>query len=73
VTTLTNDDVTAIASSPNIKTVKNISPELSRRAQISTGGNNTNTQVIGVTAVYPEVHKVTVTSGNFISQGDVEG
>ncbi len=71
-TTLTNEDATAIANSSQVTTVKNVSPEFSRRTQITTGGSNTNTQVIGVTAVYPEVHKVTISSGNFISQRDLD-
>jgi putative ABC transport system permease protein len=72
-TTLTNSDAEAISTSPQITTIKNVSPELSRRTQITTGGNNTNTQVIGVTSVYPEVHKVTMSLGSFISQRDVDG
>lgn len=72
-TTLTNDDAAAISSSIQITTVKNVSPEVSRRTQVTTGNANTNTQVIGVTAVYPQVHKITVSSGSFISQKDVDG
>lgn len=72
-TTLTNDDATVISSSPQITTVKNVSPELSRRSQVTTGSNNTNTQVIGVTEVYPDVHKATISLGRFISQADVDG
>jgi len=71
-TTLTNENASDISSSIQITTVKSVSPEFSRRAQITTGGQNTNTQVVGVTAAYPEVHKVTTSSGNFISQQDVE-
>lgn len=71
-TTLTNEDAAAIASSPNITTILNVSPELSRRTQVTTGGNNTNTQVIGVVPIYADVHKITLTSGNFISQQDVD-
>ncbi len=73
VTTLTSADATAIATSPQITTIKNVSPEFSRRTQITTGGSNTNTQVIGVTGVYPEVHKITIASGNFISERDTLG
>lgn len=71
-TTLTNEDATAINSSSQITTVKNVSPEFSRRAQITTGANNTNTQIIGATPTYPEVHKVILSAGNFISARDVE-
>lgn len=72
-TTLTNDDAKAIQTSGEISTIQNVSPELSRRVQITTGGSNTNTQVVGVTPVYAAVHKVTVVSGNFIGQRDVDG
>ena len=72
-TTLTNEDATAIATSPTITNIKSVSPELQRRTQVTTGGNNTNTQVVGVVPVYADVHKVAVTSGTFISQQDVDG
>lgn len=71
-TTLTNEDAAAIASSAQITTIQNVSPELSRRAQVIAGGNNTNTQIIGSTPAYPIVHKVTIDSGSFISQRDVD-
>lgn len=70
-TTLTNDDATAIKTSGDITTIQNVSPEFSRRTQVTTGGSNTNTQVIGVTPVYTDVHKVTVSDGTFISDRDV--
>jgi putative ABC transport system permease protein len=72
-TTLTNEDAAAIANSPQITTVKTVSPELSRRTQLTTGKSNTNTQVIGATSAYTDVHKVVVASGTFISQRDVDG
>ncbi|MBI2617286.1 ABC transporter permease [Candidatus Gottesmanbacteria bacterium] len=72
VTTLTNEDAQAIAESPQITTIKNVSPEFSRRIQVTTGGNNTNTQVIGVVPVYSQVHKITLTTGSFITQRDID-
>lgn len=71
-TTLTLEDANAIAISPQITTIKNVSPEFSRRTQVTTGKSNTNTQVIGVTPLYAEVHKTVVATGNFISERDVE-
>ena len=71
-TTLTNEDATAISTSSQVTTVKNVSPEVSKRTQISTGKSNSNTQVIGAVPVYAEVHKVTIASGRFISQRDVD-
>lgn len=70
--TLTLEDAKAIGNSSQITTIKNVSPEFSRRTQVTTGSNNTNTQVIGVTPVYTDVHKVTIDTGAFITQGDVE-
>src|SRR4030066_871447 len=70
-TTLTYDDARAILSSPKITTVSSVSPELSRRSQITTGDANTNTQVIGVEPVYSGVHNITISNGNFISERDV--
>lgn len=71
-TTLTNEDADAVKTSPSINAVQTVSPEFQRRTQVTTGANNTNTQVIGVTPAYAIVHKVTVASGNFISQRDVD-
>lgn len=69
-TTLTNEDASAILTSSKITTIKNVSPEFSRRTQVVTGSNNTNTQIIGVTPVYAEVHKISVNSGRFITSQD---
>jgi len=71
-TSLTLEDAKAIAASTEITAVKNVSPELSRRAQITAGRNNTNTQIYGVTAIYSEVRKTTLSSGSFITSRDVE-
>lgn len=67
-TTLTLDDAEEIQTSSKITTVKNVSPEYSSRAQVVAGRNNTNTQVVGVTTVYAEVRKITLSSGSFITQ-----
>jgi putative ABC transport system permease protein len=72
-TTLTNEDAAAIASTTQITTIQTVSPEFSRRSQVTAGGNNTNTQIIGSTQTYSIVHKITIDSGSFISQRDVEG
>lgn len=65
--TLTNEDATAIASSPNITTIQAVSPELSSRSQVSAAGNNTNTSVIGVMGTYASVHNVSIAEGSFIT------
>jgi putative ABC transport system permease protein len=71
-TTLTLEDALAIQNSSQITTIINVSPEFSRRTQVTTGGNNTNTQIVGATPVYTTVHKITMSSGNFITQRDVD-
>jgi len=69
-TSLTLDDAKAIENS-QMATIVNVSPELSRRAQVSAGRNNTNTQILGATPAYIEVRKINLTAGNFITQQDV--
>ncbi len=69
-TTLTLDDANAIATSPRITQVAAVSPEYQRRAQVTTGSKNTNTQVIGATNSYAAVHKVSIASGVFLSDRD---
>lgn len=69
-TTLTLADAQAIASSPTVTDVSAVSPEYSRRAQVTAGGNNTNTSITGVRAVYADLHKISVSEGQFISDSD---
>ena len=73
ITTLTYDDAKAILASSQISSVANVSAELSRRAQVTAGRNNTNTQVLGVTPAYQEVRKITLSNGSFVAQRDVDG
>src|SRR5260221_1328821 len=70
-TTLTLEDANAISTNPTITTIQTVSPELTKRSQITTGGSNSNTQVIGVTPNYPLVHNVSVAEGNFITAEEV--
>lgn len=70
-TSLTLEDAEAIGNSPQITTIKTVSPEYSARSQITTGRTNTNTRILGVTPVYAEVRKVTMASGNFINEAQV--
>ncbi|MDO8657136.1 MAG: ABC transporter permease [Candidatus Levybacteria bacterium] len=71
-TTLTLDDAKTIENSKGqVNTIKNVSPEVSRRTQVTTGRTNTNVQVIGATPVYIEVHKFSIDSGSFISDQQV--
>lgn len=70
-TTLTNEDAKAIKTSPQITTVKTVSPEVQERMQVTAGRNNTNIQIIGAVPEYTDVHKVTIDSGNFVTEQDV--
>lgn len=69
-TTLTRDDAEAIATSGQVTTVQAVSPEYTTRSQITAGRNNANTQLIGVTPDYATVRKITMASGNFITEQD---
>jgi len=71
-TTLTLDDAKDIENSSEITTIKSVSPELQRRAQVTAGRNNTNTQIIGVYPQYAEIRKLVINSGIFINQRDID-
>jgi len=71
-TTLTLDDAEAIEQSTKITTINAISPELTQRAQVTSGRNNTNTQIAGVYPAYADIRKVEMISGVFISSSDVD-
>ncbi|MEK7166053.1 MAG: ABC transporter permease [Patescibacteria group bacterium] len=70
-TTLTLEDALSIKTSLQVTQVKNVSPELSRRSQVTAGRNNTNTQILGVTPAYMAVRKINLSLGAFISEKDV--
>ena len=69
-TTLTNDDAKAIQNSADITTINSVSPEVNKREQISTAGNNSNVRVNGVVFAFAGVHKIDMDSGAFISDLD---
>ncbi len=71
-TTLTYDDAKAMASSAEIPDILRVAPQVSRRAQISAGKNNSNTQVIGATDTYSGVNNVAMSSGSFITSQNVD-
>lgn len=71
-TSLTLEDANAIESA-NFVSINKVSPEIQRRAQVTAGRNNTNTQVIGVTSNYSLVHNTNMQSGSFIASQDVSG
>lgn len=67
--TLKNEDINVLKQ---ITGVAHVSPELQRRFQItSTGGNNTNSTVIGTTVEYSMVRNVSVDQGSFIAESQL--
>jgi putative ABC transport system permease protein len=68
-TTLTQADADAIEK--EVTLAKAVAPEISRRYQITAKGKNTNTNVVGTVAAYPEVRNVQIDTGSFISEQNV--
>ncbi|MDH7476065.1 MAG: ABC transporter permease [Microgenomates group bacterium] len=71
--TLTLSDALAIKNEFLNKYIIDISPELSRRSQVIFERANTNTQIIGVYPSYQTLRNINLSSGDFISQFDIEG
>lgn len=67
--TLTLGDVDAI--SKEVTSIKGVAPEASGRYQVVSRGQNTNTQVVGVTAEYQNVRNIETTDGTFITDQHV--
>jgi putative ABC transport system permease protein len=63
--TLTQDDATTI--SQQVPLVKAVSPEFTKRSQVTAKGTNTNTSVVGVESAYITVHNVAIDLGTFIT------
>ncbi len=71
--TLTLDDYKALKNDNQFKDVLvDISPELQRRSQVVFERNNTNTSITGVYPSYQTIRKITLSSGVFINQIDVD-
>lgn len=67
--TLTQADADAIKK--EVASAKEVSPELSRRYQVTAKGTNTNTQVVGTVSSYPGVRNLQMDTGSFISDQDL--
>jgi putative ABC transport system permease protein len=63
--TLTEGDAAAILQ--QVTLLKAVSPEFTRRSQITAKGANTNTQVLGAVPDYMVVHNIQIDQGEFIS------
>ncbi|HLX34067.1 MAG TPA: ABC transporter permease [Candidatus Limnocylindrales bacterium] len=70
-TTLTLDDVTALQAAGAVPDAAAIEPELTGRAQVVVGGQNTNTTVTGTTPDYLTVRNWSIADGAFFTQNDV--
>lgn len=64
---LTLDDVEAIANPQRAPSVSTVAPVLQGNAEVSIPGENTNTNVIGITADYFSVQSAEIASGETIS------
>ena len=70
--TLTLDDATALMDPLFAPSIGGVAPELRTSGQVVAGRNNTSTQIVGVTPEYEAVRNYPVSTGQFISQGQVE-
>lgn len=68
---LTLEDSTAIKD--EISDVLDVAPEITRRYQITSKGQNTNTSVTGTTPSYPTVRNVEIDEGTFITEQNIKG
>ena len=64
------DDAAAIKK--RIKNIDYVAPTVSSSYQVVNGNENWNTSVYGVTPEYLQIRSLTVTSGSFISQADLD-
>jgi putative ABC transport system permease protein len=69
-TTLTMNDAEAIANS--IEHINHVAPLVSSRKQVVYKGNNTNTSIYGINSEYQAVKSLTVSTGSFFSDTQVE-
>ncbi len=66
---LKQEDADAIVK--EVSLAKGVAPEISRRYQVTARGTNTNTQVVGTVAAYPEVRNIEVDQGSFITDQNI--
>ena len=70
---LTLGDAQAIADPFQAPSVAGVAPILRGTAEVTAGGNSTNTSIEGVTPEYGPVRNLNVTEGSFISQENILG
>jgi putative ABC transport system permease protein len=69
-TTLTMADSEAIES--EIEHLNHVAPVISTRKQVVYKGNNTNTSIYGINVEYQEVKALTVSTGSFFNQEQID-
>ena len=70
--TLTYEDALDIENSERITTIENVAASYSTRSQISSGENNMNVSVIGITSKYFNLRSIEVDYGSEINQNDID-
>ena len=70
--TLTLADAESLSDRACCSSIAVVAPIYQRTAQISFGGNNSNTQVSGVTPEYTQVRNWTAATGRFIDDRDLQ-
>jgi putative ABC transport system permease protein len=69
--TLTYEDALALNDPQNLPAVAGVAPEVRTFGQVVYQGNNTNTQVVGVTPDYQTVRNYNVQEGEFVNQANI--
>lgn len=67
---LTIEDANAIKS--QVTGIKAVAPAITKRAQVTAKGNNTNTQIIGTTLDYMSARNVTIDTGTFFNDQQIK-
>lgn len=68
--TLKISDAEAIEK--EIKGIKGVAPEISKRYQVTAKGKNTNTSVVGTVPSYPSIRNVKMNIGSFITEQQIK-
>ena len=71
--TLTYEDALALNDPQNLPAVAAVAAQVGEFGQVVYQGNNTNTQILGVTSNYGDVRNYQVAEGEFLSDANVTG
>jgi len=64
--------VDADAIAKEVSSIRAVAPEVSGRYQVTSRGQNTNTQVIGTVPAYPSVRNLEIDNGSFIVDQNIQ-